>query len=51
MKRMIMKERTAGGGEGENRYKLSIKQINLLFISFGGVGPSVQRISIYIRFS
>jgi hypothetical protein len=31
MERKRKKERTEGGEEGENREKLSIKQINLLF--------------------
>jgi hypothetical protein len=43
------KERKAGGGAGENRYKLIFKQINLLFISFDGVGLCVQRILIIYR--
>jgi hypothetical protein len=34
---------TTDGGEGENRWKLSIKPINLhLFISFDGVSLCVQ---------
>jgi hypothetical protein len=46
MERKRKKERTACGGEGENRQKLSIKQINLLLTSFDGVGLCVQRILI-----
>jgi hypothetical protein len=38
------KERTAGGDEGEKRQKLSTKQINILFISFDGVGLCVLRV-------
>ncbi len=40
------KERTAGGGEGEKRQKLSMKQINILFISFDDVGLCVLRVLI-----
>jgi hypothetical protein len=44
------KERgTAGGGGGENGLKLSIKQINLLFLYFDDVGLSVLRNLILIR--
>jgi hypothetical protein len=44
MVRKRKKERKEGGEEGENGEKLSIKQINLLFIFFDGVGVCVQRI-------
>ncbi len=49
IERQRKKERKAGGGEGENIYKLGIKQINLLFISFDGVGLCVQRILIIYK--
>jgi hypothetical protein len=32
MERKRKKQKTAGGGEGENRYKLSIIQINRLCV-------------------
>jgi hypothetical protein len=41
MERTRRKASGAGGGEGENGFNLSIKQINLLFLSFDGVGLSV----------
>jgi hypothetical protein len=41
---------TTDGGEGENRWKLSIKPVNLfLFISFDGIGLCVQRILILYK--
>jgi hypothetical protein len=40
------KERTTGRGEGEKRQKLSTKQINILSISFDGVGLCVLRVLI-----
>ncbi len=47
MERKRKKERTACGREEDNRYKLSSKQNNLLFIFLDGAGLRVQSIVIY----